>query len=144
MRILQSVFLAIGVTGGLIGVTIVTAKHDRWQHFGQHFSIGAGFAVLLIFSQRAWPVARQGAEHWLRRGLVLGFTFVLIGSVLEAIGAFGFGLDSADVTTDRTLYGVHNIGLFFGPLGILAILVGLIGTTVVRLWFRIRGKDSTT
>lgn len=144
MRIVQSVFLAIGVTGGLIGLTIVAAKHDRWQHFGQHFSIGAGFAVLLIFSQRTWPVARQGAEHLLRRGLVIGFTFVLIGSVLEAIGAFGFGLDSDRVTTNRTLYGVHNIGLYFGPLGILAILVGLIGTTSVRLWFRIHGKDSTT
>ena len=144
MRVVQSVFLAIGVSGGLIGVTIVAAKHDRWQHFGQHFSIGAGFAVLLIFSQRAWPVPRQGAEHWLRRGLVLGFTFVLIGSTLEAIGAFGFGLNNGDVTTDRTFSGVHNIGLFFGPFGILAILVGLIGTTVARIWFRIRRKHSTT
>ena len=144
MKVVQSVFLAIAVTGGLIGLTIVAVKHDRWQHLGQHFSIGAGFAVLLIFSQRAWPVPRQGAEHWLRRGLVLGFTFVLIGSTLEAIGAFGFGLDNGDVTTDRTLSGVHNIGMFFGPLGILAILVGLIGTTVVRLWFRIHGKHSTT
>ncbi len=144
MKVVQSVFLAIAVTGGLIGLTAVAAKHDRWQHLGQHLSIGAGFAVLLIFSQRAWPVPRQGAEHWLRRGLVLGFTFVLIGSALEAIGAFGFGLDNGDITTDRTLSGVHNIGTFFGPLGILAILVGLIGTTVVRLWFRIHGKHSTT
>ena len=138
MRVVQSVFLSIGMTGGLIGLTIVAAKHNRYQHFGQHFSIGAGFAVLLIFSQRSWPVAGQGAERWLRRGLVLGFTFVLIGSVLEAIGAFGFGLDSDRVTTNRTLYGAHNIGLFFGALGILAIMVGLIGSTVVRLWFRIR------
>ena len=144
MRVVQSVFLAIAVTGGLIGLTIVAVKHNRWQHLGQHLSIGAGFVVLLIASQRAWPVPRQGAEHWLRRGLVLGFTFVLIGSALEAIGAFGWALDNEDIRTNRTLSGVHDIGIFFGPPGMLAILVGLIGTTVVRLWFRTRGKHSTT
>ncbi len=144
MSVVRSVLLAIAVTGALIGLTIVAAKHDRWQHLGQHLSIGAGFAVLLIASQRTWPLARQGAEHWLRRGLVLGFTLVLIGSGLEAIGAFGWSLDNGDLTTDRTLSGVHNIGTFFGPFGMLAILVGLIGTTVVRLWLRIQSKHSTT
>ena len=143
LRVVESVLLAIAVTAGLIGLTIVAVKHDRWQHLGQHISIGAGFTVLLIASQLAWPAPRQGVERWLRRGLVLGFSFILIGSALEAVGAFGFGLDNGDVTTDRTLSGAHNIGTFFGSLGMLAILVGLIGTTVVRLWFRIRRQPST-
>lgn len=141
--VVKSVLLALAVTGGLIGLVVVAVKVDRWQHVGQHFSIGAGAAVLLIASKRAWPAPRKGAEHWLRRTLILGFSFVLIGAALEAVGAFGWRLDNGDVETNSTLAGVHNIGLIFGSLGMLAIMVSLLGTTMVRLWFRIRKQHST-
>lgn len=143
IRVVESVLLAIVVVAGLIGLVVVAVKVDRWQHLGQHFSIGAGAAVLLIASQRAWPAPRKGAELWLRRALVVGFSFVLIGAALEAVGAFGWRLDNGDVETNSFLSGVHNIGLIFGSLGMLAIMVGLLGTTVVRLWFRIRKQQST-
>ena len=144
LKVIGSVLLAIAATAVLIALTIVAFNRDRWLHLGQHVSIGAGFAVLLVASQLAWPDARQGAERWLRRALVLGLVMIIIGSALEAIGAFGYALDDGYVTTDRTLAGVHNVGLAFGILGMPTILLGLIGTLVMRIWFRVRRLRSAT
>ena len=144
MRVVLSVLLAIAVTGGLGWLANAVLEYNRWQHSGSHIAFGAGFAVLLIASQLAWPVPRQGAERWMRWGLVLGFAIVLMSSALEAVGAFGYARDNGGVRTNGALAGIHTIGLFVGPLGLVAILVGLIGTAVVRVWVRIRRQHSTT
>ena len=144
MRVVQSVLLAIAVTGGLSSLASAVLKWNRWQHSGLHIAFGAGFTVLLIASQLAWPAPRQGTERWLRRGLVLGFAIVVMGSALEAVGAFGYALDNGNNRTNGVLAGFHTIGLFVGPLGMVAILVGLIGTAVERGRVRIQKKDSTT
>ena len=144
MRVVQSVLLAIAVSGGLSWLADAVLYYNRWQHAGGHISFGAGFTVLLIASQLAWPAPRQGAERWLRRGLVLGFAMVVMGSALEVVGAFGYSRDNGSVRTNDALAGFHQIGLFVGPLGTVAILVGLIGTAVVRAWVRIRRQHSTT
>ena len=144
MRVVQSVLLAIAVTGGLFWLAHAVLEYNRWQHSGEHIAFGAGYTVLLIASQLAWPAPRQGAERWLRRGLVLGFAIVVMSSALEAVGAFGYALDNVNYRTNGALAGIHMIATFVGALGMVAILVGLIGTAVVRVWVRIRRRHSTT
>ena len=144
MRVVGSLLLAIAVTAGLLALNTVAVNHNRWQHSGLHASIGAGFAILLIASRQAWPAPRQGGDRWLRRVLVLGFAMIVIGSTLEAIGAFGYALDNGNLRTNGTIAGVHDIGLVFTPFGMLAVLVGLVGTVVMQVWFRVRRQHSIT
>lgn len=144
MRVVGSVLLAMAVNAALIALTKAAFSDDRWDHATGHASFGAGIAVLLVASQMVWPNPRQGVERWLRRTLVMGLAMATIGSTMEAIGGFGDGPYDVNATTDRILDGAHNVGLVFTILGMLAMLVGLIGTLVIRIWFRVRGLRSAT
>ena len=144
LKVIGSVLLAVAVTAALFALTAIALNRDRWEHIGMHFSIGAGFAVLLVASRMVWPSPRQGAERWLRRALEFGLVAIIIGSVMEIIGAFGYALNDGDMKSDRTLAAVHDIGPVIVPLAMLAALVGLIGTFVMQIWFKVRGLRSAT
>ena len=128
MKVVGSVLLAFGVTYGVWVLNEKIANDLRLVHFGEHASAVAGSSVLLIASRLAWPSPRQGADRWLRGVLVLGIALFFIGVVLDAAGAF-------DVLSD-----LHDIAVWIPLLGMLVVLVGLIGTFVVRILFRIRKK----
>ena len=141
-----SVLLAFAVTAAftaLLGASGVN-EDSRIGHFGFHAAYAASFGILFFTSRRAWPAPREGVERWLRKLLVLGFALALIGSTLESLGALGYGVDDSSLITNDVLANVHTIGLVFTTPGGLAILVGLIGTVVVRILFRIRKKRLVT
>ena len=144
MRVVGSVLLAIAVNAVLSALAKGAFSNDRWDHSIEHVAFAAGYAVLLVASQIAWPDPRQGAERWIRRTLVGGLAMATIVSVIDAIGGFGDVLDDGNATIDRILAGTHNVGEVFGFLAFLVMLACLIGTFVVRIWFRVRRLRSST
>ena len=123
-----SLILGVAVSVAVIVLVATLVRHDRYQHLGQHLAIGLGLAVVLAASIRVWPPARPGAERWFRWTIQGAVAAGICGQVMEAIGAFGFALDDGYTQTNQALANVHDIGLAFGPLGMLALLVGLLGT----------------
>lgn len=146
MKVVSSVSLAIAVTVALVALMGARGIDDdsRLGHFGFHAAYAASFGILLYSSQRVWPSPREGVERWLRKLLVLGFVLVFIGSILESLGALGYGVDDGNIITNNVLADVHEIALVFSIPGFLAILLGLVGTVVVRILFRIRKKSVVT
>ncbi|MBF8253009.1 MAG: hypothetical protein HW379_1351 [Actinobacteria bacterium] len=146
MKVLGSVLLAFAVTAAFIALmsAIGLSEDSRLGHFGFHAALAASFGILFFTSRRVWPAPREGVERGLRKLLVLGFILALIGSTLESLGALGYGVDDGNTITNEALASVHNIGLVFTTPGLPVILVGLIGTFVVRILFRIRKKPVVT
>lgn len=142
VKVVGSVSLAIAVTVALVALMGARGIDDesRLGHFGFHAAYAASFGILFYSSQRVWPSPREGVERWLRKLLVLGFVLAVIGSILESLGALGYGVDDGNIITNDVLADVHGIALVFSIPGFLAILLGLVGTVVVRILFRIRKK----
>ena len=142
MRVVSSVLLAVAVTVAFIALMGASGLNEdsRLGHFGFHAALAASFGILFFAARRVWPTPREGAERWLRRVLVLGFALAFIGSTLESLGALGYPGEDGNSVTNDSLASLHSIGLVFTPFGMLAILVGLVGTLVWRILFRIRKK----
>ena len=146
MKVVGSILLAFAVTAAFIALMIVigVSEDSRLGHFGFHAAVAASFGILFFSSRRVWPAPREGVERWLRKLLVLGFVLALIGMPLESFGALGYSVDDDSIITNDALAIVHTIGLVFTTPGLLVVLVGLIGTFVVRILFRIRKKPVVT
>lgn len=146
VKVVGSVSLAIAVIVALVALMGAKGIDDesRLGHFGFHAAYAASFAILFYSSHRVWPSPREGVERWLRKLLVLGFVLAFIGSILESLGALGYGVDDGNIITNDVLADVHGIALVFTIPGFLAILLGLVGTVVVRILFRIRKKSVVT
>ena len=142
MRVVGSVLLAVAVTAAFIALMAARGINEdsRLGHFGFHAALAASFGILFFAARRVWPTPREGAERWLRKLLVLGFALVFIGSILESLGALGYSVNDGGWVTNRTLANVHTIGLVFTTPGLPVILIGLVGTLVLRIMFRIRKK----
>ena len=146
MKVVSSVSLAIMVTVALVALMLVVGIDDesRLGHFGFHAAYAASFGILFYSSQRVWPSPREGVERWLRKLLVLGLALAFIGSILESLGALGYGVDDGNIITNDVLADVHDIASVFAVPGFLATLLGLVGTVVVRILFRLRKKSVVT
>lgn len=119
-------------------------EDSRLGHFGFHAAYAASFGILFYSSRRFWPDPREGVERWFRKLLVVGFPLAFIGSILESIGALGYGVDDNSITTNEVLASVHSIALVFTIPGLLATLFGLVGTFAMRISFRIRKSGAVT
>jgi len=143
IRVVGSVSLAITVTVALVALMAASGIDDesRLGHFGFHAAYAVSFGILFYSSQRVWPSPREGVERWFRKLLVFGFALAFIGSILESLGALGYGVDDGNIVTNDVLADVHGIALVFTIPGFLATLLGLVGMVVVRILFRIRKKS---
>ena len=146
MKVVGSVLLAFAVTAAFIALMIAIGVNEdsRLGHFGFHAALAASFGILFFAARRVWPTPREGAERWLRKLLVLGFALAFIGSTLESLGAFGYSVEDGNRVTNDSLASVHSIGLVFTTPGLPVILIGLVGTLVLRILFRIRKKRVVT
>jgi hypothetical protein len=142
-RVLGSLALAIAAILGSIATVATLAHHDRYRHAGQHGALFLGALVLLASALFLWPQPRGGAEVWLRRVLLLGLASLLAGNLLEGIGAYGYALDDGYVVVNQPLREVHNVGIIFTPIGMLALLIGLLGTLSTRVRLRMKRRSAS-
>ena len=142
-RVLGSLAVAIAAILGGIATVATLAHHDRYRHAGQHGALFLGALVLLASALFLWPQPRDGAEVWFRRLLLIGLASLLTGNLLEGIGAYGYALDDGYAVVNQPLRDVHNGGVMFTPIGMLALLIGLLGTLATRVWSRMKGQSAS-
>lgn len=94
------------------------------DHGVGHLTLGVLLLLLFLLAMR-WPALAPGrAAHAVRIMLLLGLAFFGIGTVVEAIGPFGYEDDGLGAVNN--LAALHDFGVLIGPLGLVLTMAGTV------------------
>jgi hypothetical protein len=124
--LLGAITLAVILTVILGGLSL-SANMD---HATGHLALGIPALLLLVLAVTTWPAPSGRDERVVRTLFVVGLAVFGGGSVLEAIGAFGY-----DDYTDRDngLTNLHGIAQVVVAFGFALTLGGAIGVALTAL-----------
>jgi len=119
------VAVLVGLAAAAAVVASIVAVGDATGHAVGHLAVGLACLILFVGVAAAWHPP-QGSGKASIRGMVLLILGVgAFGSFIESLG--GAGYDAANLERRvASLAALHGIGVFLGPIAVLAIPLGLV------------------
>lgn len=140
--------LAVSVPGAVlssVALTLVVARlplDQNADHAGLHLAVALPAIALAVVLSKVWrPSASERHAAAARLVLLLGVAMMALGSVVEALGAFGY--DDSGGRAGQ-LAALHDVGVAIAPVGIFLLLVGAVLAIAVALGARPALRRSRT